>query len=328
MLSRVLAFRPASVLNRLPARSDACPLSLRDILAAAGELKLPSFEVGRPDVVRAVLVAAKVFRCTVGLSIPRGLEPEPWFQTVVRTADEIAAALPIFLSAEVSLDGESTVAMERGTREVWRLVEAGLTHLAVDVGGVSPEERGRVLAELAAPLQERGLGFDCAIGLGEQGAGRRVVALLEELGRRGVPADAVSVRCPAPPEPEPARTQLGALDRLSEALQGVPVLRRGPVSPALLAALSGSRLRGCSDGGSAAGNAGMPEDESSAGPEAAERRARWRDRALALLGPGESERLEAHTFMAAAEFIEALGGDQSASAVARELERRQSEDVA
>ena len=43
MPSRVLAFRPASVLHRLPARSDACPLSLRDILAAVRDADLVPF---------------------------------------------------------------------------------------------------------------------------------------------------------------------------------------------------------------------------------------------------------------------------------------------
>jgi hypothetical protein len=321
VLSRVLAFRPASVLGRLPPRSDACPLSLREVLAAAPEVKLPAVEAGSPDVIRAALVAAKVLHSTIGLSLPGGLEPEPWFQAVAETADEIAAALPLVLTAEVSLTGEDAVAVERGTREVWRLIEAGLTQVVVDAGGVSPEERGRVLAEVAAPLQERGLGFDCAIGLGEQGAGRRAIALLDDLARRGVPADAVSVRCPAATDAESARAQLGALDRLSEALHGVPVLRRGPVTPALLAAMPGARIRGCSDGGAAAAAAGQKGEVPQPGPEAADRRARWRDRAVAALGQAEAEQLEAQAFMTAADFIERLGAEQSAAAVAQGLAR-------
>jgi hypothetical protein len=319
VLSRTLAFRPASVVHRLPARSTACPLSLREVLAAVPEVKLPVVEAGSPDVIRAVLVAAKVLHATVGLSLPAGLQPEAWFDRVARTADEIAAGLPIFLSAEVVLEGETTVAVERGTSEVWRLVEAGLTHLVIDASGVASEERGRVLAEVAGPLGERALGFDCAIGLGEQGAGRRAVPLLEELRRRGVPADALSLRCPAVADPESARTQLGALDRFCEAVHGTPVLRRGPVSAPLLAALQASRIRGCGDGGTISGAGGA--GQVLAGAEAAERRARWRARAAAELGVGEAEKLEAHAFLAAADFIEALGAAQSASAVARGLER-------
>ncbi|HET6438225.1 MAG TPA: hypothetical protein VFG59_09205 [Anaeromyxobacter sp.] len=326
MLSPVLAFRPASALARLAPRSDACPVSLTDLLAAAGGLRLPSIAAGTPDVIRAALVAAKVLRSAVGLSIPRGLEPEPWFETAARSADEIAAALPYFLTAEVVLEGESAILLERVGREVWRLIEAGLTHVAFDVASVAAEERGRVLAEVAAPLAERGLCFDCVVAPGEVGAGMRTLALVEELERRGVPAAVVSVRCPAPPDAESARVQLGALDRLGRALGGLPVLRRGPVSAALLAALRGSGVRGCEDGGVAARASGESPAPEPMGEEAAERRARWRDRAAALLGAEQVERLEARAFVEAAEFIEALGAEGSAPAVARGLERQLAQD--
>jgi hypothetical protein len=324
VLSRVLAYRPASVRNRLPPHCDACPLSLRDLLIAAPQVKLPSLEVGSPGVVRAVLVAAKVLHATVGLVLPRGVEPDGWFAAVAATADEIAAGLPIFLSADVALDDEGTFAVERATHEVWRFVDAGLTHVTVDAGALAPEERGRVLAEVAAPLIERGLALDVAVRVsGEPSAGRRALALVEDLRRRGVPPDAVSVALHAPEDAEGARGQLGLLDRLSAALQGLPVLRRGPVSPALLAFVRSSGLRGCSDGGAAAQATGAE-----AAGDDGERRARWRARAEALLGPDEADRLEARAFVEAAEFIEALGATQGALGVAEGLARRQREDLA
>jgi hypothetical protein len=326
VLSRVLAFRPATVRGRLPQGSDACPLSLRDILTASGSAKVPVIEAGNPGVMRAALVAAKLLHSTIGLSAPRGIAPERWFDGVGRTADEIAAALPIFLSAEVALEGEGTLPVERAEREIWRLIEAGLTHVAVDATAIVAGERGRVLAEVGAPLQERGLCFDCAIDGSETGAGRRAVALLDDLARRGVPADVISVRCPAASDDEAARAQVGALDRLAAAVGGVAVLRRGPVSPALVAALRGSTLRGCEDGGAAARSSDRSAEEGFAGPGAEERRARWRDRVAAMLGPKEAERLEARAFFAAVDFIEALGAEGSANAVVRGLEERLLED--
>ena len=145
MLSPVLAFRPASVVSRLPARCDACPLSVRDLLAVT-DAKLPAIVAGSPGVVRAGLVAAKVLRATLGLVLPPGVAPGPWFQAVVRTADEIAAGLPIFLGAEVTLPDHGAMAVERATAEVWRYVEVGLTHVTVDPGDGSPEECARVLS--------------------------------------------------------------------------------------------------------------------------------------------------------------------------------------
>lgn len=324
MLSRILAYRPASVVNRLPPRSDACPLSLRDLVAAAPQVRLPSLEAGSPEVVRAVLVAAKVLHSTVGLSLPRGVEPERWFGAVGTIADEMAAALPIFLSAEVALEDEGALAVEGATRAVWRLVETGLTHVVVDAGALAAEERGRVLAEVAAPLLERGLGFDVAVRVaGEPGAGRRALSLVEDLQRRGAAPDVLSVAFPAPADAEGARSQLGVLDRLSAALR-LPVLRRGPVSPALLAFVRSSELRGCADGGLAARASGIEDAEG----DGDGRRARWQARAAAMLGAEEAERLEARAFVEAAEFIEALGAAQSAVAVAEGLARQQREDRA
>jgi hypothetical protein len=333
VLSRVLAFRPASVKGRLPPGSDACPLSLRDLLPAAGKTTLPLVQAASPDVARAALVAAKVLHSALGLSLPAGFAPEPWFDAVVRAADELAAGLPLFLSAEVVVDGDGELAIERATREVWRLVEAGLTHLAFEVAEVSPEERGRVLAEVAAPVQERGLCVDIVIPVGgEPGAARRAAALLEELARRGLAVDVASVRCGAPRDAEGARAQVGALARLCAALAGVPVLRRGPVAPPLFAALRGSPVRGCEDGGVAARAAGASldaaPDAAEGGAEVAERRARWRARAAAVVGVDELDRIEAHAYVESAEFLEALGAERSAVAVVRALERRLAEDRA
>jgi hypothetical protein len=332
VLSRVLAYRPASVLNRLPPRSDACPLSLRDLLDAAPAVKLPSLEAGSPAAARAVLVAAKVLHSTVGLSLPRGQDPGPWFREVAVAADELAAGLPLFLSGEVALEDEGAIAVERATSEVWRLVETGLTHVTVDASAVAPEERGRVLAEVAAPLRERELGFDAAVRVaGEPGAGRRALSMIEDLRRRGARPDAISVAFSAPPDAETARGQLGVLDRLSAALRDLPVLRRGPVSPALLAFVRSSALRGCSDGGAAARASGLDGADGAGAqesPDSRARRERWQARAEEMLGPDGADRLEARAYVEAAEFIEALGAGQSAVAVAEGLERRRREDLA
>jgi len=322
VLSRVLAFRPASVVGRLPPRSDACPLSLAELLEAAPGYQLPSVEASTPDVVRAALVAAKVLHSAIGLALPAGVAPEPWFERVTRTADEIAAALPLFLSAEVALEGEGAPALDRAAQEVWRLVEAGLTHLAFDSSRVAPPDRARVLREVAGPAQERGLCLDVVLPLvGEGGGLRRAVSLVEELARRGLSADAASVRLPAPEDAEGARAQVAALERLQEALGGLPLLRRGPVTPALLAGLRLSGLRGCEDGGAAARASGAPLP-ATGGEALAERRSRWRARAAAILGAEEADRLEARAFVEAGEFVEALGAEGSAVAVARSLERR------
>lgn len=284
MLSRVLAFRPASTVGRLPPRSDACPLSLGELLAAAPGVCFPSFEVGSPEVAAGVLVAAKAAHAAVGLSLPRGASPGPWFDAVVRAADELAAALPLFLSGLVVLEGATPPAVERALQDCWRLVDAGLTHVAFDASALAPAERARALLAVAVPVEEGGLAFDCVLAIDEPGAARSAAALVAELARGGLRPDLVSVRCPAPAAEVAARAQVAALVRLGAAVGGLPVMRRGPVGPALPQAVAGSGLRGCEDGGRVAAARG-----------------------------------EAGAFSEASELIEALGALRCASAVARGL---------
>ncbi|WP_242393545.1 hypothetical protein [Anaeromyxobacter oryzisoli] len=363
MLSRILAFRPASVVERLAPRSDACPISLRDLLGPAAALRLVLPVVGGPPAgggraaggrahgpaprrARAVgrapcaggapaaLVAAKEHRSAIGLALPHGALPEPWFEAVTRAADEVAAGLPIFLSADVVVEGEGAAEVERASHEAWRLVDAGMTHLAVDAGAVAPAERGRVLAEVAAGPVERGLGLECVLPLeeGPDGAAR-AGALVEELTRRGAPPDVVSVRCPEPSSAGEARLQAAALARVCAAAAGVPVMRRGPVTPALLELLRGSPVKACDDGGRAAANAlslipwaliSSGAGPAGAGPEDHETttRASRLERAAAELSDGAAERLEARAYVEVSGFLEALGAPGSAVRMARALERQ------
>jgi hypothetical protein len=319
VISPVLAFRPAVVKGRLPAGSDACPLSSKDVLRATGT---PLAFVTAPDhgVARAALVAAKVLHATVGLTLPPDVAPDRWFAGVVRAADELAAGLPVVLAAEVVVEGEGGPPVDRAAAAVWRLLDAGITHLGFQVDTVAVEERGRVLAELIAPVLERGVGVECVLPLSDDAASaRQAVALVAELSGRDTPLDAAGVRCAAPRDVEAARAQVGALTRLAEALGEVSVIRRGPSSPALFPVLVGAPVWGCDDGGAVAAAAGVQEER---GDESA----RWRARAEAALGPAALERLEARAFVATAELVEALRGARSAVALVRALERRLAED--
>ncbi|ACL65541.1 conserved hypothetical protein [Anaeromyxobacter dehalogenans 2CP-1] len=306
MLSRILAFRPPGVLGRLPPRSGACPLSLRELMGPAVELgtALPLVAAPSAAVARAALVAAKELGSALGLALPAGTAPEPWFATVTAAADEVAAGLPIFLSAEVRVEGEAAMQVDRACEEAWRLVDAGLTHLAIDAAEVAAEERARVLAEVAAGALERGVCVDCVVPIDPGApAARHAAVLFEALAACGAPPDVASVRCPAPSGPEDARAQVGALARLSAALAGVPVVRRGPVSRPLLGLLAGSPVKACEDGGAAAARARAP------------------------LGGGadEADRREARVYVEVMDFLERLGAAGSARGLARALEARLTE---
>lgn len=327
MSPRILAFRPATVVGRLDARSHACPLSTRELLAPAAELglALPVVHAAIGAVARGALVAAKELGAVVGLAVPPDATPEPWFDAVARAADEVAAGSPIFLCGEVAVTGEDAMQVERAFHQAWRLVRAGVTHLAVDAAAVAPAERPRVVAEIAAAAVENGLCVDLVLSLADGShGGRRAAELLEELARRRAPADVASVRCPEPATRDEARIQAAALARMCQALAGIPVLRRGPVTPELLEVLRGSPVKLCDDGGatSARAVAALPDlaDGGAADPDGA--RGSALERAAAELGDAATERVEARAYVDALDFLERLGARGSAPAVVRALERR------
>lgn len=327
MASPILAFRPATVVDRVRARSEACPLSTRELLPSAVDLGLvlPLLSAPVAAVARGALVAARELDAALGLGLPPGVPPEPWFQAVTTAADEVAAGLPLFLAAEVVLGGEGATQVERAIQETWRLVGAGITHVAVDVAAVAPEERGRIAAEVARPAAEHGLCVEVVVPLADGSqVGARAAALFEELARRGVPADVASVRCPPPADDGEARLQAVVLARLCQALSGAPVLRRGPLTAAVLERLRGSPVRACEDGGGAAARALalLPVELVQAPVEGEETRANPLERVVAELSDDAAERLEATAYVDAIELLERLGARGSAASITRALRQR------
>jgi hypothetical protein len=325
VVSRILAFRPASVVNRLDPRSGACPLSTRELLAPAVErgLLLPLVRAPVALVARAALLAAKELHAALGLALPAGVAAEPWFEAVTREADEVAAGVPLFLAGEVVLEGEGVTQVERAVETAWRLVAAGMTHLAVDASAVAPGERARIVAEVAAAAVERGLCLELVVPLADGArAGSRAAAVLEALARRGAAPDLASLRCRAPADADEARLQAAALARLSQALGGVPVMRRGPVTPALLDVLRGSPVKACDDGGAVAAGALAALSAGPAPSSGARAGASALERAVAALPREGAERLEARAYFDALELLERLGATGGADVVAAALERR------
>ncbi len=319
VLSPALAFRPARVVERLEPRSAACPLSSKDLIRAAAVLRLtlPLVRAPTPGVARAALVAAKQLLSVLGLALPAGSPPEPWFEAVVRAADEVAAGLPIFLAGEVAVAGSGDVEVEAAFKEAWALADAGLTHLTVDLGAVPAEEQAEVLARVAAPALESGLGLDCVVA---RGGALEAGVLFGDLSRNEARPDVASLSLDAPATREAVQGQVRELLALCAALSGTPVLRRGPVTPELLRSLAGSPVAGCDDGGAAAEVALLALDVAGmAGAETS--RAAPLAQAEAALGGGDLARLEARAYGEVLDFLERLGTTGSALLVTRHLQQ-------
>lgn len=325
MPSPILAFRPGTVTARLPRRNEACPLSLRDVLRALppGGGVLPIVRAPIAGVARGALVAAREARSALGLALPPGVPPEPWFAAVVEAADAVAAGLPLVLSGEVRVDGAGDEAVDRAVHEAWRLVEAGLTHLSVDLAPVPARGRPAAFAQVARGAAERGLGVELL--LPDDGAAGPLVAALAG---HGVLPDAVGVRGAAPADGAAALAHAARLAAVAAELEGLAVVRRGATTAELARALAGGPVRACEDGGAAATAAlsvlpwellERPGDEGRTSPL---------ERAAAELDAEGADRLEARAWAEVRDLVEALGAAGSADAIADALARELLEDRA
>src|SRR6266545_1897164 len=99
----LLALRPVAAVHRLPPRSEACPLSLRDLLRSGAAPLLPLVVSPIAAVARAALLAAKAAGAVVGLAPGPCADPGGWFDAVAIAADELAPGMPFFISGEVAV---------------------------------------------------------------------------------------------------------------------------------------------------------------------------------------------------------------------------------
>ncbi|MBI5066687.1 MAG: hypothetical protein HZB56_00490 [Deltaproteobacteria bacterium] len=311
----LLAFRPASVVQRLRPRSEACVLSLRDLLPplrAAGR-PVPLLSAPLPALMRAALLACKEARSALGLGLPAGLAPEPWFAAAAAAAEELAPRLPVFLSASIAV---APGGVEAAVAHAYRLVEAGLTHLAVAVDRIPVAERARAAAQVAAQAAERELAVECLVPGGGEGLDADVAtAFLEELQGWGLEPDLLGVRCEAPAGVEEARAQARALAAVARALGPTPLLRRGPAGRLLLPVLRPAGVAVVEDGEAVlqAGLPALPPAER----EAALQRGAPGERLRAPPAGGEGG--EGLFYGEAAALVEALGASGTADLVVEAL---------
>ncbi|HVP66587.1 MAG TPA: hypothetical protein VMT17_04935 [Anaeromyxobacteraceae bacterium] len=293
-----LAFRPPTVRNRLRRGSRACPLALRDVVGGmVGEaFALPIVWAPSLAVARAALVAAKEAGSALGLVAPTEA-PERWFDVVTAVADEIAPGLPLLLSAVVVLL-PGPIDRARALRQAQRLVDAGMTHLVVDLDAVDPELRAEELARVAEPALERGLGVECLLPAGEGGlpAPEEAFSFLAELGTLGASPDLAGVRL--------ARGGPGdagfwrSIESLADATGGVPLALRGAPAARIARGLRPGLVRAVDDGGAAAAASGVD---------------------------GAAERAEARAYAEAGSLVDAVRAEGSAAVVAAALQRSREE---
>jgi hypothetical protein len=113
------------------------------------------------------MVAAKEARSVIGFAFASRSTPEQWFANAIQAADEIASGLPLFLAAEVAVADAGDRESDNAFRQAHRLVEAGITHLSIDVTRLAPADRATPFVRLAELVAEREIGFECVFSVDE-----------------------------------------------------------------------------------------------------------------------------------------------------------------
>lgn len=165
-LDLLLQHRPGNVVSRL-GHAPLPALSPRTILAGlkGSTAVLAAFPVVRPEIVPALLRAARFEEAVVGFSIPLPVidrhGPERLAAILVEATAEADHTQPVFIQAgpiPVERADESTQAA------IHRCVEAGCTLVTLDatpLGADAPE----ILAPLVAPLREADLALELILPL-------------------------------------------------------------------------------------------------------------------------------------------------------------------
>lgn len=190
----LLRMVPGSAAARLAGRPVRL-LSLRDVLRGlegSGAVLL-SVQCELDAAVAPVLRAARDRDAVVGLG-PAALSdtpraPHAFFEALADTAEAIGHSRAVVLAAppvRVGPDGA-----EAAEARVYDWVDAGYTHVPIDISGLEPEEAAPAVARAASALVERELGLEVLLEPGQEDAAGELAAGLKLL---GCPPDLVGVR--------------------------------------------------------------------------------------------------------------------------------------
>jgi hypothetical protein len=211
VLDKVLTLRPTSVVARMGAGSRLPVLEPRELLRALEGVPavLPCLPVPVRPVLPGLLAAARGEDAVLGLMCPHPLADRGAAERFVSMAREVAEAdrhaRPLFLQAgPVRVPRPDAEGLGPLHESIFRLVDAGFSLVSLDVGRLSAEEAVGAVRELAGPVLERELSLEVTLPAGDEGyelEGAR--ALLEGLGRMGVPVHFLRVPAAILREEEP-----------------------------------------------------------------------------------------------------------------------------
>ena len=204
---KFLALRPENVIRKLGAKSQVPLVNSRPIFEKFREDKIivMACNIRIRHAVPGILRAAKELDAIVGFEIAKseggidggytGQTPEVFVEMIVGYAEAAKHDLPFFIHGDhIGVRDTSAKAIGSARDLIAAQIQAGFSSFAIDASHNEMPDNIRITAELAKPIQERGLGLEAEVGeiqLEKEGGrlttpeeGREFISGLQERGIR------------------------------------------------------------------------------------------------------------------------------------------------
>jgi fructose-bisphosphate aldolase, class II len=212
-LDALKRYVPENAARRMPPGSPACPINGHDVFRALDPHKVivMACNIRIPAVIPGIMRAAKALDAVVAFELAKtegdldggytGMTPQIFVDTILSCAKQEDFGTPFVIHGDhITVKNTSEKEIEGSRSLIKAELEAGYTSFAIDASFNPIPDNARILADLAAPIREAGLGLEVEVGeikaAGSESALSTVeeaVELMERLGAAGVRADLLAI---------------------------------------------------------------------------------------------------------------------------------------
>jgi fructose-bisphosphate aldolase, class II len=212
-LDALRRYVPANAARKMPPGNPACPLNGRDVFRALDSQKVivMACNIRIPAVIPGIMRAAKELDAVVAFELAKtegdldggytGMTPQIFVDTILSCAKREDFGTPFVIHGDhITVKNTSEKEIEGSRSLIKAELEAGYTSFAIDASFNPIPDNARILADLAAPIREAGLGLEVEVGeikaAGSESALSTVEEAVELLGRleaAGVRADLLAI---------------------------------------------------------------------------------------------------------------------------------------
>lgn len=186
-------FVPPNAASRISAGNPACPLSGRDVYRALDPHRVivMACNIRIPAVIPGIMRAAREQDAVIAFELAKsegaqdggytGQTPEIFVSTILSWAERTGFDLPFVIHGDhITVKNTSTKEIEDSRSLIEAEIDAGYTSFAIDASFNPIPDNARITADLARPIQERGLGLEVEVGEIKSAGSESALSTVEE----------------------------------------------------------------------------------------------------------------------------------------------------